>query len=114
MSTLAERAKKLGLWDADLHQIFDRVEKLQELLAEAYADADEVLRPRILQLEGQVEPLSIGHARYEVARRMNPRQWAEAWNLNLTTGKPFDQIIDDLAPFMMQRLAGRITQEELK
>ena len=98
----------------DLIANLERVRELEELLAEAYADADEVLRPRVAQLERQVEDLRIGHARYEAARRMNPRQWADAWHLNLTTGKPFDQIIDDLAPFMMQRLAGRITQEELK
>lgn len=32
--------------------------------------------------------------RYETARRMNPQQWAEAWQLNITTGKPLDEIID--------------------
>ena len=57
MSTLAERAKKLGLWDADLPKLFDRVEQLQELLDEAYADADEVLRPRVAQLEARVDEL---------------------------------------------------------
>lgn len=34
--------------------------------------------------------------RYETARRMNPQQWAEAWQLNITTGKPLDEIIDDV------------------
>ncbi len=42
----------------------------------------------------------IGFDRYETARRMNPRQWAEAWALNISTGKPFDEIIDNLKPFM--------------
>lgn len=40
-----------------------------------------------------------GHDRYEVARLMTPGQWAYACRLNVTTGKPFDQIIDELAPF---------------
>jgi len=31
-----------------------RIQKLEELLAEAYADADEVLRPRIKHLESQL------------------------------------------------------------
>jgi hypothetical protein len=89
-AVVAERVKTL----------VDRVEKLEELLAEAYADSDEVLRPRVAQLERQVEELRIGHARYEAARRMNPRQWADAWHLNTSTGKPFDEIIDDLMPFL--------------
>ena len=46
------------------------------------------------------EALRTGHQRYETARRMNPRQWAAAWDLNLKTGKPFDEIIDDMRPFM--------------
>ena len=57
MSNLAERATKLGLRDANLYQIFDRVEKLEELLAEAYADSDDVLRPRVAQLEARVGEL---------------------------------------------------------
>ncbi len=47
--------------------------------------------------------LAIGFQRYEVARRMNPLQWADAWKLNTTTGKPFDEIIDDQTPFMMPK-----------
>lgn len=40
-----------------------------------------------------------GHMRYEIVRRMNVRQLRDAWQLNISTGKPFDQIIDELAPF---------------
>ncbi len=40
-----------------------------------------------------------GHDRYETARRMSPRQWADAWNLNISTGKGIDEIVDDLRPF---------------
>jgi hypothetical protein len=42
-----------------------------------------------------------GYERYETARRMNPQQWSAAWELNLKTGKPFDEIIDDMRPFMV-------------
>ena len=44
----------------------------------------------------EIERLRIGHDRYETARLMNPQQWAEACKLNVSTGKPFDEIIDDL------------------
>lgn len=63
----------------------------------------------ILQLErdqldpDEIERLRLGHQRYEIARRMNPRQWADAWKLNLSTGKPFDEIIDDLGPFVLPK-----------
>lgn len=43
--------------------------------------------------------------RYEIARRMNPQQWKAAWALNLETGKPFDQIIDEMRPFMRPNAA---------
>ena len=48
----------------------------------------------------EVEKLRIGHQRYETARRMSPLAWQSAWQLNTATGKPFDEIIDDLRPFV--------------
>jgi hypothetical protein len=53
--------------------------------------------PRIREC---VARLQVGHDRYEVARRMNPAQWRDAWLLNIKTGKPFDEIVDDLRPFL--------------
>ena len=47
-----------------------------------------------------IERLSKGNERYETARRMNPMQWSAAWELNITTGKPFDEIIDNMRPFV--------------
>lgn len=55
----------------------------------------------------EIERLRTGHQRYETARRMNPRQWADAWKLNTTTGKPFDEIIDDMRPFMVPNVKVR-------
>lgn len=46
------------------------------------------------------EMLRKGHDRYETSRRLSPAQWADAWKLNISTGKPFDEIIDDLRPFV--------------
>ena len=62
--------------------------------------------------EAEIERLRIGHDRYETARRIPPRQWADVWKLNTTTGKPFDEIIDDMRPFMVPnapKLTGRGT-----
>lgn len=54
---------------------------------------------RIAELEAECERLRVGHERYETARLMNPQQWANAWKINVSTGKPFDEIIDHLKPF---------------
>lgn len=64
-----------------------------------YLDLDDISSGHPLAME-ELLRLRIAYKRYETARRMNPRQWAEAWKLNLTTGKPFDEIIDDMRPFM--------------
>ena len=53
----------------------------------------------IAELERKCDRLKIGHDRYETARRMNSRQWSDAFLLAITTGKPFDEIIDELRPF---------------
>lgn len=53
----------------------------------------------------ELEQLRKGFNRYETARRMNPRAWAAAWELNIKTGKPFDQIIDEMRPFVMPNAA---------
>lgn len=47
----------------------------------------------------KIERLQIGHNRYETARKMNSIQWDLAWKTNIKTGKPFDEIIDDMAVF---------------
>jgi hypothetical protein len=47
MTTLADRAKRLGLLDANLHQIFERVEQLEAQLAEQ----SEVLRAELAKPE---------------------------------------------------------------
>jgi hypothetical protein len=49
---------------------------------------------------GGIESLKKAARRYEIARRINPQQWAELWALNISTNKPFDEIIDDFAPFV--------------
>ena len=64
------------------------------------ASMQEAMLALVLQSD-EIKRLRIGHDRYETARRMNPRQWADAWILNTSTGKPFDEIVDNLRPFMV-------------
>ena len=47
----------------------------------------------------EFDEMKVGHERYETARRMTPRQWDDVWKLNIETGKPLDEIIDNLRPF---------------
>ena len=75
-----------GLLPDDVLAAADEIERLTNKLASLYC------------VNGA---LRTGHDRYETARRMNQRQWADAWKLNLSTGKPFDEIIDDMRPFMV-------------
>ena len=57
------------------------------------------LENEIESLRARVEQYRKGHERYETARRMSLEQWEDAWKLNISTGKPLDEIIDDLAPY---------------
>lgn len=74
-------------------------------LEQAWAERDEAIGQRderarrAAGLIDQVNALRKGHDRYETARRLSPAQWADVWKLNISTGKPFDEIIDDLRPF---------------
>lgn len=55
-----------------------------------------------------VERLRIGYDRYETVRLLSVPQFQDAYVLNRRTGKPFDEIIDDLRPFMRPQ-AGKAT-----
>lgn len=78
-------------WAKDLRLAADELEANQKSLNAAKA-----------LLTAEIERLRKGHERYETARRMNPRLWSEVWGINTVTGKPFDEIIDDLRPFMQK------------
>ena len=64
-----------------------------------FLDIDDVVAGHPLAMEELAE-LRLAATRYETARRMNPQLWADAWKLNISTGKPFDEIIDNLRQFM--------------
>lgn len=71
----------------------------RRIYAAMLAAAPQPERDHITKEDAQLYRLIVGHQRYETARRMNPRAWSEAWQLSITTGKPFDEIIDD-SPFV--------------
>lgn len=61
------------------------------------------------KLEAQSEELAKykqGYERYETARLMNVQQWHDAYMVNIRTGKPFDQIIDELKLFYRPQSKG--------
>jgi hypothetical protein len=64
--------------------------------------------------ERELERLRKGYERYETARRMNPRQWVEAWKATLSTGKRFDDIIDAMTPAMQPNLKVKERNMELQ
>jgi hypothetical protein len=66
------------------------------LMSEA---ADEIER-----LTAENERLRVGHDRYETVRLLHVPRFQTAWLLNRKTGKPFDEIIDDLKPFVRPTL----------
>jgi hypothetical protein len=47
----------------------------------------------LLRLE--IQRLRIGVERYETVRRLTPKEFKDIYLSNITTGKPFDQIIDE-------------------
>lgn len=99
-------AARATIYEAEAAQLTDplraKIEALTKLLQEGEQGFGRVLIATSDDAEvgSEIERLREGHARYEIARRMNPQQWAAAWKLNLSTGKPFDEIIDDMRPFM--------------
>jgi hypothetical protein len=48
----------------------------------------------ILALIGEVERLTISHARYEKMRKMNVPQFADLFRANISSGVPFDELLD--------------------
>jgi hypothetical protein len=81
--------------------IADGAARVEALLREALA----ALKAENEALRAERDALAKDAARYAIARRMSPQQWASAWELNHRTGKPFDEIIYDLAPFFGAALA---------
>jgi len=99
----------VGAFRQCLADIAERDARIKELecglnhLSAAF-DADQA---ELARLRAECDRLRIGHDRYEVARKLNVKQWRDALQLNMLTGKPFDQIIDELRPFYFPQDAAR-------
>lgn len=57
------------------------------------------LQSRIAALEAELAAARVDADRYKTVRYMNVSQFRDAFALNIRTGKPFDEIIDNLRPF---------------
>ena len=64
-------------------------------LVDFLRNPDSVSRNARLKCADELERIIIGNERYEKVRRLTPRDFYQAWKLNISTGKPFDDIIDD-------------------
>lgn len=58
------------------------------------------LAPLLADAAAEIRMLRKVAERYRTARCMTPHQWSAAWELNVATGKPFDEIIDNMRPFV--------------
>lgn len=102
------RELSYGCGDATLLLWGETITALKEAQIErdaAIADINNLIdlnkrKDEVSRLRDQVNDLRKGHDRYETARRLSPAQWVDVWKLNISTGKPFDEIIDDLRPFV--------------
>ena len=67
--------------------------------------ADDVAGERAANaaLTDEVQRLRKGHERYETARRMPVRLWADAWKTSMETGRSFDEIIDEWRPHFYRK-----------
>ena len=71
-----------------------------------YLDLDDAAGPHpvavreLAELRAEIKRLRVGHERYETVRRMNVPQFRDAFILSTRTGKPFDEIVDNLRPFL--------------
>lgn len=72
---------------------FERAAQADRPIDAGYAKKRKALIEHLTALNKDAE-------RYRTARCMPPHQWSAAWELNVATGKPFDEIIDNMRPFV--------------
>jgi len=56
----------------------------------------EIKNKDIKKLESKVERLQVGYNRYEKLRRLSPTEFKKLFKKNLTSGIPFDILVDQL------------------
>jgi predicted RNase H-like nuclease (RuvC/YqgF family) len=95
ITDIAERDARIAALDAEIAALRAECEQWREELR-IYRETE---NREIEAMRADAERWRTGHDRYEVARKLNVQQWRDALQLNMLTGKPFDQIIDELRPF---------------
>ena len=57
--------------------------------------------PNVAITSEELIKLRLSAKRYETVRMMNPQQWKELWEMNIRTGIPFDELIDNRSNMLM-------------
>jgi hypothetical protein len=80
--------------------LYDAIEASDRMYGHAGIDTAEgdedwlAILARVQNLADDLEIYRTGWRRYEIARRLNPQQWAECWLFSMEKGAPFDAVID--------------------
>ena len=80
----------------EIQELFDKIDAL-ELRNHVLTVANEDLDRMNKKLELERDEYKIGHDRYEKLRRLNPREFKELYEKNLTSGTSFDILVDKLS-----------------
>lgn len=79
-------------------------EQLNELIAWIKSLSERVLALELAAIrdggDSDVARQRKGHERYEIVRRMNPLQFRDMWRFSITSGKPFDELVDEMMTAM--------------
>ena len=91
--------------EADANQIaaLDLVSRIRFALGDNGKRMQDELIIYCTEAVKDAERYRVGHDRYERVRRMTPRRFRELCAENIVTGKPFDQLVDELKPFAAMR-----------
>jgi hypothetical protein len=66
-----------------------------------YASKGLNVMPNTVIASEEIKELRLAAKRYETARKMNPTEWKELWEMNVRTGIPFDELIDNRSNMLM-------------
>jgi exonuclease VII small subunit len=91
-TTKSETFKKIC---KEIEELFDEKAKLEENLDRALKAWTEAITERTDALLER-DKYKIGHDRYEKLRRLSPKEFHDLYDKNLTSGTPFDTLVDKL------------------
>ena len=103
--------KTKGAMQRDGLAAADELERLTTENETGWAEVERLARERdrltteLAALRERLGAAELGAKRYETLRRFNAQQFTDAFVLNRRTGKPFDEIVDDMRPFMFPAMS---------